>query len=172
MKQQLQEIKDDLKRIGYLNLILIFLFFSLAFGVNQYSISIYSQKENVELVHFCKDSYHNESFINLFHDKEPYVLKTCYDRDRKNVFKMHAENYKEDYCPEITEEQLRFSKNCGWMDKDYFLLILRIVGGFFIPMLLIGFMVVIIIGSTNQNSQKKEKEVIYNGRNTNSTGNN
>ncbi len=150
----MKEEIENIKKFGIFKLTIIIFLVVLAFIINQWSISIYSQEENINLVNFCKDSYRNETFIDLFYDKEPHVLKTCYDRVGKDIFRMDSEDYKENYCPEITEEQLRFSKSCYWMGVDYFLLVLRVFGGFVLPAMLLSIAFGISFSNLNKNEIK------------------
>ena len=157
MRNKLKELgfkKGDLKKI-----IIVLILFSLAFFIHTWSINKYTEKENIDLVHFCRDHYRNDSFVDLFYDREPFVLKSCYDKGiisdyglNVNVaFHLNHENNREKYCPEITDEQLKFSNNCGWMDNDYFLLLLKIGGGFFLPAIML-----IIAGVTINNFDDEE----------------
>lgn len=123
-------IKKKSQKINISKIITIIVLGSLAFA--SFNLGLHIHDKGKEITDFCTQHYHDKEFMNLFYDKEPYVLKSCYDKNPKEVFKMHSENYR-DICPEITEEQLEFSRNCGWMDKDYFILVGTLFFGFFLP---------------------------------------
>lgn len=133
------------------NIISIVLLIILAFAINQYSISKYAN--NIDTVNFCNSHYKNNTFTDLFYDREPYVLKTCADKNPSHVYEMHSEYY-QNSCPEITDEQLYFSRWCGWIDQDYFLLVLKVFGGFFLPF---GFIFIVAYTISNTKNDTKNR---------------
>jgi len=114
-------------------IITVIILISLAGLISYGSINNYYKEDNKNLIDFCTEHYRNESFMDLFSDNEPYILKICFDEGRRNN------------CTEITNEQLRFSDNCGWGMKDYLLLLLLIGGGFCFPLCIIGIAIGVLI---------------------------
>lgn len=115
--------KSKEKKINVSRIISGIVLFILAFASFTFGLHIHDKGSGI--TNFCNAHYKDSKFIDLFYDYEPYVLKTCWDRDKKN--------YNPETCSEITEEQLRFIQDCGWMDKDYFVLVGTLIFGFFLP---------------------------------------
>jgi len=110
---------NKLKLGKIMNIVMLILLASLMFY-----ISYVLFKSNNEVYKFCKDKYHNETFMESFSNKEPIELKVCNftqyvsfnDCGDYTNFNCNEEDYyKYNQClyNNATNEQIKFMNYCG-----------------------------------------------------------
>ena len=137
------------KKFSIRSIILVGIFMIMAFMI--YNVCVNYYVNNIDILNFCKEHYEDESFMDKFVDSDPYVLKECYGKGGE--FKIHFSDYR-NYCPNITDEEWKFSRSCHWMGSDYFVLMVKVLG--FVGTLMFGGIAFGVLSSTFKKEESKK----------------
>ena len=95
--------------------------------------------------------------MDKFYDNEPYELKICASAQWRTGKMQYCnstcfEQVDECYKNNATKEDIKFVKDCGWMETDYLILLGTLLFVFVLPTM---FIITIVIGLFA--SEKKSK---------------
>ena len=102
----------------------------LAFLIHQASHNLNHNIDGETTLDFCKAHYRNDSFLSTMIGDEPAEPKVCDSAQWRTGWAQYCndtcfENYERCLKENATKEQVRFSQECCWMGRDYFVVVLR-----------------------------------------------